>query len=87
MEDLLEKCATKNTFGEDLADLNFIPEKTSKTYKSAHMKRLFAEIFDAVHEEYLAKANTPFFNELYNHAIGEVVNAQLNVDKLLSLKD
>lgn len=71
------------SFGQQLVGLNFNPSNDDKVGKA---KQLFADAADLLHQEYLAKANTPLFNELYAHAIGEVLNAQMNVVKVLTLK-
>jgi hypothetical protein len=66
-----------------LVGLNFNPSKDDKVGTA---KRLCADLADLLHQEYLAKANTPLFNELYSHAVGEILNAQMNVVKVLTLK-
>ena len=71
------------SFGQKLVGLNFNPSNDDKVGKA---KQLFADAADMIHEEYMAKANTPFFNDLYLHAIGEILNAQMNVVKVLTLK-
>ena len=73
------------TFGEQLVGLNFNPSADDKV---AQAKILFAKAADLLEEEYRAKnlGASPLADRLYNHAIGEVLNAQMNVVKVLTLK-
>lgn len=73
------------TFGERLVGLNFNPSADDKV---AQAKALFAKAADLLEEEYRLKnlGASPFANTLYQHAIGEVLNAQMNVVKVLTLK-
>jgi hypothetical protein len=73
------------TFGEQLVGLNFNPSADDKV---AQAKVLFAKAADLLEEEYRAKnlGASPLADRLYNHAIGEVLNAQMNVVKVLTLK-
>lgn len=73
------------TFGEKLVGLNFNPSADDKV---AQAKRLFAQAADLLEEEYRAKnlGGSPLSSKLYDHAIGEVLNAQMNVVKVLTLK-
>ena len=73
------------TFGEKLVGLNFNPSSDDKV---AQAKALFAKAADLLEEEYRSKnlGASPFANTLYQHAIGEVLNAQMNVVKVLTLK-
>ena len=50
-------------------------------------KMLFANTVDIVHDEYIAKnmGGSPAKDMLYKHAIGEILNAQMNAVKVLTL--
>lgn len=73
------------SFGEQLVGLNFNPSADDKV---AQAKKLFAQAADLLEEEYRAKnlGASPLANTLYHHAIGEVLNAQMNTVKVLTLK-
>lgn len=73
------------TFGEMLVGLNFNPSADDKV---AQAKKLFAQAADLLEEEYREKnlGGSPLSSKLYDHAIGEVLNAQMNVVKVLTLK-
>lgn len=73
------------SFGEQLVGLNFNPSADDKV---AQAKALFAKAADLLEEEYRSKnlGASPLANTLYQHAIGEVLNAQMNVVKVLTLK-
>ena len=82
MEELEQRALT---FGEKLVGLNFNPSADDKV---AQAKALFAKAADLLEEEYRSKnlGASPLANTLYQHAIGEVLNAQMNVVKVLTLK-
>lgn len=73
------------TFGEKLVGLNFNPANDDKVSKA---KRLCAELADMVHNELYEL--DPDLNslkvKLHDHAIGEILNAQMNAVKVLTLK-
>lgn len=73
------------SFGEQLVGLNFNPSADDKV---AQAKKLFAQAADLLEEEYRAKnlGASPLATTLYHHAIGEVLNAQMNTVKVLTLK-
>ena len=73
------------TFGEKLVGLNFNPSADDKV---AQAKALFAKAADLLEEEYRLKnlGAYPLSDALYKHAIGEVLNAQMNTVKVLTLK-
>ncbi len=73
------------TFGEKLVGLNFNPSNDSDVDKA---KRLCAELADLVDKHWNKKEyeTTQLSAQLYNHTIGEILNAQMNVVKLLTLK-
>ena len=72
------------TFGEKLVGLNFNPSNDDKVGKA---KRLCADLADLLNDEYNnGNETTHLQNTLYNHAIGEILNAQMNVVKVITLK-
>lgn len=83
--DLKSGPSTKQmTFGEKLVGLTFNPSGDDKV---ATAKRLCAELADLVYADYSApKEISPLYSDLYRHTIGEILNAQMNVVKLLTLK-
>lgn len=73
------------TFGEKLVGLNFNPSADDNVSKA---KRLCAELADLLHVE-IYKGDgevTELQSRLYAHTIGEILNAQMNVVKVLTLK-
>lgn len=71
------------TFGQRLVGLKFNPSNDSNVDVA---KRLCAELTDLVYADYKNNETTELKNELYHHTIGEILNAQMNVVKLLTLK-
>lgn len=75
------------TFGEKLVGLTFNPSGDEKVLK---VKKLCAELADILEESKEESFNEGTFNtlyeKLYNHSIGEILNAQMNVVKVLTFK-
>lgn len=73
------------TFGEKLVGLTFNPSNDDKVGKA---KRLCADLADLLHDEMYSGGGetTELQSRLYSHAIGEILNAQMNVVKVLTLK-
>lgn len=72
------------TFGEKLVGLKFNPSNDDKVSKA---KQLCADLADLVEGEYHnGNEHTFLQSRLYDHTIGEILNAQMNVVKLLTLK-
>jgi hypothetical protein len=74
------------TFGEKLVGLSF---NLSLDPKVDRVKQLCAELSDITYnhwcrDAYSEKSNME--NQLYNHTIGEILNAQMNIVKLLTFK-
>lgn len=73
------------TFGEKLVGLNFNPANDDSVFKA---KRLCADLADLLHTE-MYKGNgeiSELQSRLYAHTVGEILNAQMNVVKVLTLK-
>lgn len=71
------------TFGEKLVGLTFNPSGDAKVQRA---KELCAELADLIKEDSTSKEPTYLSSTLYDHAIGEILNAQMNVVKVLTLK-
>jgi hypothetical protein len=71
------------SFGQKLVGLTFNPSGDDKVAKA---KQLCAELADLVHADYKNNETTELKNHLYSHTIGEILNAQMNTVKLLTLK-
>ena len=73
---------TELTFGQKLTGVDFNPSKNPKVDR---LKELFAEAADIVHEQWLADhtAQSNTINLLYQHTIGEILNAQMNAVKFV----
>jgi hypothetical protein len=73
----------QQTFGEKLVGLSFNPSNDSKVDQA---KRLFAAAADLIHDDHKGEGATDLYDQLYHHAIGEILNAQITVVKVLTLK-
>ncbi len=72
------------TYGEKLVGLDFNPSGDPKVHRA---KVLCAELADLAHERFEAQENHTTLNEtLFKHTIGEILNAQMNVVKVLTFK-
>lgn len=74
------------TFGERLVGIQFNPSADDKV---AQAKQLFAKAADLLHDHYYSseqgeKGNVQML--LFTHTVGEILNAQMNVVKVLTLK-
>ena len=71
------------TFGEQLVGITFNPSNDSGVNKA---KQLCAELMNLIESEFANREASKLSSVLYNHTIGEILNAQMNVVKLLTLK-
>lgn len=71
------------TFGEKLVGLTFNPSGDAKVQRA---KELCAELADLLRKDAMTKEPSYLSSTLYDHAIGEILNAQMNVVKVLTLK-
>ena len=84
MEDQVENTPQREmTFGEKLVGLTFNPSNDDKVGKA---KKLCAELTDLLNEHNQESDSTQFSQRLFSHAICEILNAQMNVVKVLTLK-
>lgn len=81
----MEESQRPQTFGEQLVGLTFNPSGNPEVQKA---KELCAELADMV--DTIARKNNlrayPLSDSLYTHTIGQILNAQMNVVKLITLK-
>lgn len=71
------------SFGEKLVGITFNPSNDDKVTK---LKSLFAEAANIINEEYTGSPESFTKNILFNHTVGEILNAQMNCVKLVTLK-
>lgn len=71
------------TFGEKLVGISFNPSADDKVAKA---KQLCAELADLLNDDRKNQESTALYSTLHTHAIGEILNAQMNVVKVLTLK-
>lgn len=72
------------TFGQKLVGYQFNPSKDDKV---ATAKRLCAELAGLLNDDFNNGDETTMLGHiLYNHTVGEILNAQMNVVKVLTLK-
>lgn len=71
------------TFGERLVGITFNPSADDKVSKA---KRLCADLADLINDENESREASQFSQRLFSHAVGEILNAQMNAVKVLTLK-
>lgn len=71
------------SFGEMLVGIEFNPSNDDKVAKA---KMLCAELSNLLHDHYESNESSFLKTKLYQHAIGEILNAQMNVVKVLTFK-
>ena len=70
------------TFGEELVGITFNPSNDDKVSKA---KQLCAELANLLNDHNEAKeTKTQNSQRLFSHAVGEILNAQMNVVKVLT---
>ncbi len=72
------------SFGEILVGIEFDSTNEDKVTK---VKNLMAEIANIVLEEYNAEGKSPIKSLLFDHAIGEIVSAQMAAVKVITFKN
>ena len=73
------------TFGEHLVGKSFNP---SKDLRVDRVKEICAELADMIESDYASKTNHSYvYNLVKGNALHEILNAQMNCVKLLTLKD
>lgn len=74
------------TFGEKLVGLTFNPSGDPNVQRA---KELCAELADLINRNYHNPGpgtERPLYETLFQHTIGEILNAQMNVVKVLTFK-
>ena len=82
-----EQVAFKETkivsFGETLMEIDFDLSEDTSDFK---IKKLMAEAANLLREEYMLAGGNPVRSILFEHALGEIVNAQMSINKVITLK-
>jgi hypothetical protein len=73
------------TFGEQLVGLTFNPSGNPEVQRAKELCAELADIVDRVARRNNLKA-FPLTDALYSHTIGEILNAQMNAVKLITIK-
>jgi hypothetical protein len=71
------------TFGEQLIGVDVESEQQDNVTK---VKVMFAEIAEMMKKDYQSESKHPLKSLLFDHAVGEILNAQMSVVKVLTLK-
>jgi glycerophosphoryl diester phosphodiesterase len=71
------------TFGEQLIGVDVETEQQDDVTK---VKAMFAEIAEMMKKNYQTESKHPLKSLLFDHAVGEILNAQMSVVKVLTLK-
>lgn len=71
------------TFGEQLIGVDVDSEQQDDVTK---VKIMFAEIAEIMKKNYQGESRHPLKSLLFDHAVGEILNAQMSVVKVLTLK-
>ena len=71
------------SFGELLVGIEF---NTADDDKVAKVKELMAEAANIMKDAYNEGEKSPIKSLLFDHAVGEIVNAQMSVVKLITFK-
>jgi hypothetical protein len=79
----MEQTTREMTFGEKLVGLTFNPSNDPKVQRA---KELCAELADLLNDHNDNQPQSQFSQRLFSHAVGEILNAQMNVVKVLTLK-
>lgn len=71
------------TFGEELIGIEFSTEDESEVFK---VKRMMAEITNILKNNYNQEMRSPSKSFLFDHAVGELISAQMAVVKVITHK-
>lgn len=71
------------SFGELLIGIEFDSSNEDATFK---VKSMMAEIANTLKDEYNSEQKSPVKSLLFDHAVGELVNAQMAVVKVITMK-
>lgn len=71
------------SFGEQLMEVSIDTPPSNTVEKVKHM---FAEIAEIIKNDYQSNNRHPLKSLLFDHAVGEIVSAQMAVEKVLTIK-
>jgi hypothetical protein len=71
------------SFGELLVGIEFNPSNDDKVAK---VKSMMAEIANLMKDQYNSEQKSPIKSLLFDHAVGEILNAQMAVVKVITFK-
>jgi hypothetical protein len=71
------------SFGELLVGIEFNPSNDDKVAK---VKSMIAELANLMKDDYNNEQKSPVKSLLFDHAVGELVNAQMAVVKVITFK-
>ena len=71
------------SFGELLVGIEFNPSNNDIV---AEVKQKMAEIANLMKDEYNSEQKSPLKSLLFDHAVGEILNAQMAVVKVITFK-
>jgi hypothetical protein len=71
------------TFGEELIGIEFNTENDSEVFK---VKKMIAEVLNILKEDYNKEEKSPAKSFLFDHALGELISAQMAVVKVITFK-
>ena len=71
------------SFGEQLVGLSFNPSGDEDVHR---VKELAAEMAEILKRRYSMDEKSPVKSLLFDHAVGEILNAQMTVVKVITLK-
>lgn len=71
------------SFGEQLIGVSIDDENTDDITK---VKKLFAEAAEIMKKNYTTESRHPLKSLLFDHAVGEIVSAQMAIVKVITLK-
>ena len=79
----MEDSTRPMTFGEKLVGITFNPSADDKVAKA---KQLCADLADLLNDHNNSREISQDSQRLFSHAVGEILNAQMNVVKVLTYK-
>ena len=71
------------SFGEILVGIEFNPSNDDKV---AQVKQKMAEIANILKDAYNEGEKSPVKSLIFDHAVGEILNAQMSVVKVITMK-
>ena len=71
------------SFGEILVGIEFNPSEDDRVFQ---VKQKMAEIANILKDNYTESEKSPVKSLLFDHAVGEILNAQMSVVKVITMK-